>query len=50
MLIFGKAKIENSNVWKSPNKEFQCLDKRKSRIPILEMAKRDNSNVWKRQK
>ena len=30
--MFGKAKIQNSNVWKSQNLEFQCSEKQKSRI------------------
>ena len=43
--MFGKAQTKNSNIWKSeireiqcmekPNKEFQCFEKRKSRIPML---------------
>ena len=30
--MFGKAQIENSNVWKRKNKEFQCLEKGKSKF------------------
>ena len=30
--MFGKAQIENSNVWKRENKEFQCLEKGKSKF------------------
>ena len=33
----GKAKIENSNLWKS----------KKSRIPMFGKAKIENSSVWK---
>ena len=43
--MFGKAQTKNSNIWKSenreiqcmekPNKEFQCFEKRKSRNPML---------------
>ena len=28
--MFGKPKNQNSNVWKSQNSEFQCLEKPKS--------------------
>lgn len=56
--MFGKAKIENSNVWKSQNSEFQCLEnqnpefqlcwkKPKYRIPMFGKAKIQNSKVWK---
>ena len=48
--MFGKAKVQNSNVWKSESSEFQCLDKPKFRIPIFGKAKIQNSNVWKSQK
>ena len=37
--MFGNAKIHNSNVWKRQNSQFQCLEKEKSRIPILELPK-----------
>ena len=33
--MFGKAQIENS-VWKRENKEFQCLEKGKSKFQCLE--------------
>ena len=33
--MFGKAKNQNSNVWKGENPEFQCLEKAKTRIPIF---------------
>jgi len=42
-----KTQIENSNVSKSPNKEFQCLEKPKQRILIFGKAKIENSSVWK---
>ena len=38
--MFGKPKIQNTNVWKTQKLEFQCLEK----------AKIENSNVWKSQK
>ena len=38
--MFGKPKIQNTNVWKTEKLEFQCLEK----------AKIQNSNVWKSQK
>ena len=38
--MFGKPKIQNTNVWKTQKLEFQCLEK----------AKIQNSNVWKSQK
>ena len=57
--MFGNAKIHNSNVWKRQNSQFQCLEKEKSRIPILELpkfrismfekAKIHYSNLWKSQ-
>ena len=47
--IFGKAIIQNSNVWKSQNLEFQCLENPKTRIPMFGKAKIQNSNVWKSQ-
>ena len=34
-----KAKVQNSNVWKSRNSEFQCLEKPKFRIPMFGKAK-----------
>ena len=37
--MFGKAKVQNSNVWKSETPELQCLEKPKSRIPIFGKAK-----------
>ena len=45
--MIGKAKIQNSNVWKSEKPEFQCLEKPKFRIPMFGKAKNQNSNVWK---
>ena len=45
--MFGKAKIQNSNVWKNQNPEFQCLEKPKSRIPLLGKATIQNSNARK---
>ena len=57
--MFGKAKLENSNVWKSQNPEFQSLEKVKSRVPVFEKpnsripmfgkAKIKNTNVKKSQ-
>ena len=57
--IFVIGKIRNSNVWKRQNSQFQCLEKEKSRIPILELpkfripmfekAKIHYSNLWKSQ-
>ena len=38
--MFGKPKIQNTNVWKTQKLEFQFLEK----------AKIQNSNVWKSQK
>ena len=35
----GKAKIKNSNVWKSLNSDFQFLEKPKFRIPIIGNAR-----------
>ena len=43
--MFGKAKIQNSNVWKSKKSEFQCLEKPNTRIPMFGKAKNQNSNV-----
>ena len=48
--MIGKAKIQNSNVWKSQKPEFQCLEKPKTRIPMFEKAKIQSSSVWKSQK
>ena len=45
--MFGKAKLQNYNVWKSQNPEFQCLEKPKSRIPMFGKAKIQNFNVRK---
>ena len=57
--MFGKAVIQNSNVWKSQISEFQCLEKPKfgipmfgkpkARIPMFGKVKNENSNVWKSQ-
>ena len=33
--LFGKAKVQNSNVWKSQNSQFQCLEKEKCRIAMF---------------
>ena len=48
--IFGKSKIQNSNVWKSQKPEFQCLEKPKFRIPIFGKAKLQITNLWTSQK
>ena len=48
--MFGEAKVQNSNVWKSQKPEFQCLEKPKFRIPVFGKAKKQNSNVWNSQK
>ena len=55
--MFEKAKIFNSNGWKSKNQEFQCLEKLnpdfqylekpKSRFPMFGKAKIQNSDYWK---
>ena len=45
--MFGKAKIQNSSVWKSQNSEFQSLEKSRTRIPVTGKAKLHNSNVSK---
>ena len=37
--MFGKAKIHNSNVWKSQNSQFHCLEEEKSRIAMFGKAK-----------
>ena len=37
--MFGKAKIHNSNVWKSQNSQFHCSEKEKSRIAMFGKAK-----------
>ena len=37
--MFGKAKIHNSNVWKSQNSQFHCLEKEKSRTAMFGKAK-----------
>ena len=37
--MFGKAKIHNSNVWKSQNSQFHCLEKEKPRIAMFGKAK-----------
>ena len=34
--MFGKAQIENFNVWKRKNRDFQCLEKGNSRNPMFE--------------
>ena len=57
--MFGKAKIQNSNLWKSqtsdyqsldkPKSEFQSLEKSKFRIVMFGKAKIQNCNVWKSQ-
>ena len=46
--MFGKAKDQNSNVWKKENLQFQCLEKEKFRFPMFGKAKVWNSNVWKK--
>ena len=45
--MFGKAQILTSNVWKSENRQFQCLEKSRSSIPIIGKAQILNSNTWK---
>ena len=45
MAIFGKAKFKNSNVWKSLNPDFQCLENPKFRIPGFKIGKIQISNV-----
>ena len=58
--MFGKTKIQNSNVWKRQSSEFQCsLEKPKARIPMFGKAKfripmfgkgkNQNSNFWNSQ-
>ena len=44
--MFGKATIENSNVWKSQNSEFQCLGSQNPEFQ-LKKGKIQNSDVWK---
>ena len=48
--MFGKAKVQNSNVWKSQNPECQCFEKPKYRIPMFGKTKIQNFNIWKTQK
>ena len=43
--MFGKAQILTSNVWKSENRQFQCLKKTRSSIPIIGKAQILNSTV-----
>ena len=47
--MFGKAKIQSYSVWKSQTREFHCLEKPKSRIPVFRKAKIQSSSVWKSQ-
>jgi len=47
--MFGKEKIRNSNVRKSTNPKFFCLEKPKSSIPIVGKAQILNTNVGKSQ-
>ena len=57
--MFGKANILNSNVWNRLDPQFQCLEKPKSSIPMLEKTRSSismsgkaqilNSNDWKSQ-
>ena len=47
--MFGKAKIQSYSVWKSQTREFHCLEKPKSRIPVFSKAKIQSSSVWKSQ-
>ena len=47
--MFGKAKIQNSNLWKSQTSDYQSLDKPNTRIPMFGKAKIQNCNVWKSQ-
>ena len=41
--MFGKVKIKNTNVKKSQNPEFQCLEKQNPEFNCFEKAKRLNS-------
>ena len=43
--MISKAKIQNSNVWKRQNSEFQCLEKAKFRIRMIGKGKIQNSDV-----
>ena len=43
--MFGKAQILTPTVWKSENRQFQCLEKSRSSIPISGKAQILNSNV-----
>ena len=43
--MFGKAKVQNSNVSKTQKPEFRCLEKSKFRISIFGKAKIQNSNI-----
>ena len=43
--MFEKAKDANSNVKKSPNGEFQCLEKQQIRIPMFGKSKIKNSTI-----
>ena len=36
--MFRKAKIQNSNVWKSQNLESQCVEKPNFRFPMIGQA------------
>ena len=47
--MFGKPKIQNTNVWKTQKLEFQCLEKAEiqKNIPVFGKAKNHNSNLWK---
>ena len=45
--MFGKPKIQNTNVWKTQKLEFQCLEKAKIQNSNVWIAKNHNSNLWK---
>ena len=44
---FGKAKVQNSNVWKSQSSDLQSLEKLKFKMPMFGNAKIFYSNEWK---
>ena len=47
ILMFGKAKIHNSNVWKRKSAELQCFAELKFLMPMFGKAKIHFSNFWK---
>ena len=44
--MFGKAKIQNSNVRKRKSPEFQFLELSKFLTPMFRKANNKNFNVW----